>query len=254
MKTPERPFNKEPDKVYIGLTKGNLEKGIRERLREIGIIVPEAGRRCTFPAENDQSIIFRARSSKEIPEAVARGVVDLSIVGEDRIFDTGQGERVVNYGSLNFSNKSDKPSRLVLAGRTGRFADVDELRGRRIATEYVNLTRQRLMEIFGFSESDTSGLVYSDGSTEGKIESGEADAITDISETGKSLGENGLAEIVEIFQSYPQIIANREALGLPNIGARIEAIALKLRATQITRTRQLAQRQMPTRQATNCII
>lgn len=241
MKTPKRPFNKAPDKVYLGLTKGNLERGIRQRLSEIGIIVPEAGRRCTFPAESDPGIIFRARSSREIPEAVARGVIDLGIVGMDRITDAGQEDKVVNYGSLNFSNKSDKPSRLVLAGRTGRFADVGELRGRRIATEYVNLTRQQLMEIFGFAEPDTTGLVYSDGSTEGKIESGEADAITDISETGRSLEENGLTEIAEIFQSYPQIIANPAVLQIPDIGDRIEEIALRLRQLQA----------MPMKKATN---
>jgi ATP phosphoribosyltransferase len=66
-----------------------------------------------------------------------------------------------------------------------------------------------MSELFGVEDLQ---ILRSEGKTEAKVNMGECDAFTDITETGATLKANGNIIVAELFTSNPQLIANPEAL------------------------------------------
>jgi ATP phosphoribosyltransferase len=217
-----RYYNKENDKLYFGLPDGSLKDRILEILDKVGWPVSADEREYTFPSYKDPDLIFRIRKTREMCQAVAKGVVDCSICGEDMLFETGRENKVVNVGQLPFSRRTNEPSRLVLAALNGTYVSPDELKGKQIATEYPRLTRMKLKEVCGFTNNDCGKIIRSLGKTEAKVKDGEADAIAEITETGKTLRFNGFCEIATLFESYPQMVANPIGLQIKEIREKIE--------------------------------
>jgi ATP phosphoribosyltransferase len=142
---------------------------------------------------------------------VAMGVVDAGVTGRDYIFDTGQENDVEPIGDFIYSKKTNQPSRLSLVADAS-VDSIDACKGQPIYTELVRLTRAKLREVCDFSETELARLNLSEGKTEAKISDGMAVAITEIVETGDTLRANGLRELATLFTSYPELIANGEAL------------------------------------------
>jgi ATP phosphoribosyltransferase len=86
---------------------------------------------------------------------------------------------------------------------------VQDLQGKRIATEAVNLTRRWLAQ-----HGVTAQVEFSWGATEVKPPR-LADAIVEVTETGSSLQANNLRIVAEILQSTTRFIANEKALEDP---------------------------------------
>ena len=89
-----------------------------------------------------------------------------------------------------------------------RFANaaLQDLQGKRVATEAIGLTRQ-----YFASKGVTAELEFSWGATEVKVPE-LVDAIVDITETGNSLRANKLRILDVIMESYPQFIASKSAM------------------------------------------
>jgi ATP phosphoribosyltransferase len=83
---------------------------------------------------------------------------------------------------------------------------VQDLQGKLIATEAVEMTR-RFLEANGV----TATVEFSWGATEVKVPD-LVDAIVDVTETGSSLRANKLRILETIMESSPQFIANHDAM------------------------------------------
>ncbi|HVM01555.1 MAG TPA: ATP phosphoribosyltransferase [Acidimicrobiales bacterium] len=146
---------------------------------------------------------------QEIPRYVADGLFDLGITGRDWIEETSSS--VVSLGELHYSKATARPIRVVLAVSADSpihaVADLPE--GARVHTEYPELTR-RYLEHHGVKAEVT--LSY--GATEAKVPD-IADAVVEITETGRALKAAGLRIVDTILVSYTELIANPEACDDP---------------------------------------
>ncbi|MGK7344240.1 MAG: ATP phosphoribosyltransferase [Candidatus Nitrospinota bacterium M3_3B_026] len=201
-------YGKKEDVLYMGIPSGSLNEQVTRLLAKSGRPVA-AARKYELATPYDEGVIFRVLDRKEMPEKVARGVVDCGITGKDYVYEAGMENEVEVIGDFVFSKRTNRPSRLVLATRpeTG-IEKPEQLAGKTIATELPNLTRGRMEELFGVRDIK---ILKSEGKTEAKVFMGECDAFTDITETGRTLRDNGNVILAELFESNPQLIANPEA-------------------------------------------
>ena len=124
-----------------------------------------------------------------------------------------------------FSKATRQPARWVLAvPEDSPVKTVKDLRGKRIATEVVNLTRKFLKR-----HGVKAEVEFSWGATEVKPPR-RADAIVEVTETGSSLKANNLRIIAEILQSTTRFVANHEAWADNWKRSKIENLALMLKS------------------------
>src|SRR5207244_4990801 len=131
---------------------------------------------------------------------------------------------VVVAQELVYSKRSLRPTRWVLVvGRESTVQKPEDLRGARIATELVGYTKR------WFAERNIDvHIEFSWGATEAKVAEGLVDAIVEVTETGSTLRAHGLRIVCDLFESVPQLIANRAAWAVPWKREKIEQIALLL--------------------------
>jgi len=136
---------------------------------------------------------------------VADGLFDIGITGRDWVEETGV--EVVSLGELRYSKASALPVKIVLAVATDSpvesVADLND--GVRIATEYPEVTR-RYFEKHGVR----ADITLSYGATEAKVPE-IADAVVEMTETGRALRAAGLKIIDTLLISYTELIANPES-------------------------------------------
>ena len=151
----------------------------------------------------------RVLRPQEIPRYVADGLFDLGITGRDWIEETGVD--VVSLGKLAYSKVTTRPILVVLAvhGSSDIQSAAELPKGSRVATEYPRLT-ERFLARHGV-EAD---ILPSYGATEAKVPE-IADAVVEITETGRALQAAGLRILDVVLESYPELIANRESAADP---------------------------------------
>ena len=202
-------YGKKENVLYVGIPSGSLNEQVIRLLEKSGRPL-KAGRQYELTTPYDKNVVFRVLDRKEMPEKVAKGIVDCGITGKDYIFEADMEKKVAVVGDFIFSKRTNKPSRLVLATRPEKgIGDAKGCAGKIIATELPNLTRRRMKELFGVTELT---IMRSEGKTEAKVLMGECDAFTDITETGTTLKENGNIIIAELFESNPQLICHPAVL------------------------------------------
>jgi ATP phosphoribosyltransferase len=142
---------------------------------------------------------------QEIPRYVADGLFDLGVTGRDWVEETGAD--VVTLGELAYSKTTGRGVRIVLAVAADNPATtVDDLGdGLRVHTEYPETTR-RYFAAHGV-EADVS-LSY--GATEAKVPD-IADAVVELTETGRALRAAGLRILDTVLVSSTVLIANPAA-------------------------------------------
>lgn len=201
-------YGKKEKLLYVGIPSGSLHDQVIRLLEKSGRPLKK-GRLYELTTPYDPDVVFRILDRKEMPEKVAKGIVDCGITGKDYIYEAGMEGGGEVIGDFIFAKRTNKPSRLVLATRpeTG-IASPKDCEGKNIATELPNLTRRRMKELFGIERLN---ILHSQGKTEAKVFMGESDAFTDITETGATLKENGNIIIAELFESNPQLFCNPDA-------------------------------------------
>jgi len=147
---------------------------------------------------------------QEIPHYVAEGLFDLGITGRDWIEETGR--EVISLGQLHYSKATARPVRVVLAvSGTSTVERVEDLpSGLRVSTEYPELTR-RYFEKHGVA----ADIRLSYGATEAKVPE-IADAVVEITETGRALRAAGLRILDTMLVSFTELIANPAAYDDPD--------------------------------------
>lgn len=202
-------YGKKEGVLYFGIPSGSLNDQVLRLLEKSGRPLKK-GRQYELTGPYDKDVVFRVLDRKEMAQKVRDGIVDCGITGKDYVYEAGLEEDVEVMGDFIFSKYTNQPSRLVLATRPELGIETPEdCSGKIIATELPNLTRRRMKELFGLDDIE---IMRSEGKTEAKVNMGECDAFTDITETGATLKANGNMIVAELFTSNPQLIANREAM------------------------------------------
>ncbi len=196
--------------LRLVLPKGSLELATFELFAAADLTVRRASEvayRATIDDPRiDEVHILRPQ---EIPTYVAEGLFDLGVTGRDWVEETGAD--VVSLGELRYSKATAEPIKVVLAvSDDSPVRKVDDLpQGCRISTEYPGLTKRFLAE-----RGLEADVRFSFGATEAKIPD-IADAVVEITETGRALRAAGLRVIDTLMLSYTELIANPVSVADP---------------------------------------
>ncbi len=220
--------------LRVVLPKGSLEKATLDLFDSADLAVIRSSD-VDYRASIDDPRVAEVRilRPQEIPVYVAEGLFDLGITGRDWIEETASD--VVSLGQLRYSKATTRPIRLVLAvAADSPVQDVSELpAGTRVSTEYPSLTR-RYLESHGIDAE----VRLSYGATEAKIPE-VADAVVEITETGRALRAAGLRIIATILESYTELVANPAAYADETKRHAMQQLKTLLDGTLIARQRVL---------------
>jgi len=214
-------MNKKQRVLRFGLPKGSLQDATIEKMAKAGFNISVSSR-SYIPYVDDAELEIRMIRAQEISRYVEHGYLDCGITGHDWICENNSD--VHEVGEFLFSKVSRQPTRWVLAvPENSPIRSVKDLRGKRVATEVVNLTRKYLRE-----HKVKAEVEFSWGATEVKAHE-LVDAIVEITETGSSLRANKLRIVDTLLSSTPRLIANRASWKNKWKRAKIETIALLLK-------------------------
>lgn len=197
--------------------KGSLAETAAEMLAEAGY----AGRRDpktlhVIDAENDVEFFFLR--PRDIATYVASGALDVGITGRDLLRDVPQPAREIEQ--LGFGSSTFR-----FAGPPGRFAEIGDLEGVRVASAYPGLVGAFLRE-----NGVAAELVQLDGAVESAVRLGVADAVADVVSTGTTLRQAGL----EIFG--PVILESEAVLiSRPGDAEGTQTLLRRLRGVMVAR-------------------
>ncbi|MEE3370281.1 MAG: ATP phosphoribosyltransferase [Planctomycetota bacterium] len=207
-------------KLKLGIPAGSLQQATAELLKKAGYRVTFPSR-SYYPSIDDDEIECLLIRAQEMARYVEQGILDAGITGHDWIMETEA--QVVEICELIFSKVSRRPVRWVLCvPNDSPVQSVQDLQGKRIATEAVGLTKRYLAR-----HGVEAQIEFSWGATEVKPPQ-LADAIVEVTETGSSLRANNLRIVDEVLQSTTRLIANKEAITDPWKQSKLSDISMML--------------------------
>jgi len=211
----------EAAKLKLGIPKGSLQNTTVELFARAGFRIDVSGR-SYYPGIDDPEVECILIRAQEMARYVEQGVMDAGITGIDWVLENGAD--VEELADLRAPWPNYRPVRWVLAVKQGSPIErVEQLQGKRIATEAVGMTRRYLAE-----HGVEAEIEFSWGATEVKPPV-LADAIVDVSETGSSLRANHLDVLDTVLVSTPRFIANKSACADPWKRQKMERILMLLR-------------------------
>lgn len=191
--------------LKLGLPKGSLQESTFKMFRKAGFNISLSSERSYFPSIDDLEIEPVLLRAQEMSRYIEDGALDCGITGNDWILENKSD--VLRVTDLIYAKESLGKVKWVLAVPQGSgIKSIQDLAGKRIATELLNVTK----EFFQKNRIKVE-VEFSWGATEVKVNAGLVDAIVELTETGRSLKTNKLVEIVTICESTTQFIANKNA-------------------------------------------
>lgn len=208
--------------LKLGIPKGSLQNATINLFEKSGWRI-KLSSRSYFPEIDDPEIACSICRAQEMSRYVEQGVLDAGITGKDWILENESD--VVVVADLVYSKVSRRPTRWVVAvPGDSDIKCLEDLAGKKIATELVRYTTKFFAE-----KNIPVDVEFSWGATEGKVVSGLADAIVEVTETESTIRAHGLSIIHEMMTSNTQFIANRTAWKDPAKREKIENIVLLLK-------------------------
>jgi ATP phosphoribosyltransferase len=208
-------------KIRLGIPKGSLQDATLALFARAGLTI-HVSSRSYHATTNDPEIECMLIRAQEMARYVEHGALDAGLTGLDWVMESGL--EVVTVADLVYAKQSRGKVRWVLAvPENSPFQRAQDLQGKIIATELVNVTKNY------FAEKGVDVRVeFSWGATE--IKPPElADAIVEVTETGSSLKANRLRIVETMLESNTQVIANKAAWQDEGKHEKIENLALMLR-------------------------
>ena len=208
--------------LSFGLPKGSLEEATLKLFSRAGFKITK-GTRSYTPSWDDPELEGRFVRAQEMSRYVEDGFFDCGLTGRDWVRENSSDVEVV--ADLIYSRASNRISKWVLAvPEHSDIKTVQDLKGKSIATELVEVTRNFLSE-----HGVSADVEFSWGATEVKVPE-LVDAIVDLTETGSSLRANKLRIVDTLMETNTVLIANKASWQDADKRAKIENIALMLDA------------------------
>lgn len=185
---------------------GRLNEDSLQLLKECGVKINSSTDALRASASGFPLDIFFLRNS-DIPNYLEDGVVDIAILGENTLLESGTNYSVEQ--KLGFSS-----CRLSIATpKEVKDFKLSDLNGKKIATSYPLILADFLKK-----QNVSADIHTISGSVEIAPNIGLADAICDIVSSGATLFQNGLVEQNIVMQSEAVIVSS------PKIDAEAKAI------------------------------
>lgn len=206
--------------IVLGLPKGSLQESTFALFKRAGFNV-SCSSRSYIPSIDDEEIKCRLLRPQEMSRYVELGLLDAGICGYDWVYENGSD--VEEICELNYSKATSNPVRWVLAvPNDSKIKSVKDLKGKRISTEAIGLTKRYLK-----ANGVKADVEFSWGATEVKAPE-LVDAIVDLTETGSSLRANNLRIVDTILTSTTRFIANKASWRNKAKRAKLEQLKMLL--------------------------
>ncbi|MBR3499607.1 MAG: ATP phosphoribosyltransferase [Selenomonadaceae bacterium] len=186
--------------ITVALPKGKLFKPSAELLNQIGWTAEglhEKSRKLIITNESAR-LKFIITKTADVPTYVEYGAADIGIIGKDVIVESGKD--VYELLDLGFG----KCHLMMAVPKDKKRPRLEDYAHTRVATKFP-----RLAENFFAAQGMQMEYIKLNGSIELGPIVGLSESIVDIVETGTTLRENNLEEIVTIMDSTARLIANR---------------------------------------------
>ncbi|GAA5027531.1 ATP phosphoribosyltransferase [Microbacterium fluvii] len=157
---------------------------------------------------------------KDIATYVGSGALDVGITGRDLLLDARMpGAREIE--ALGFGGSTFR-----FAGPPGRYSELGELEGLRVATAYPGL-----VDAFLDEQGVAVDLVPLDGAVESAVQLGVADAVADVVSTGTTLRQAGLEIFGPVLLESEAVLITgpREADGTETLLRRLRGVMVARR-------------------------
>lgn len=207
-------------KLRLGVPKGSLQEATLNLFARAGLRV-YTNARSYFAATDDPEIECMLIRAQEMARYVEHGALDAGLTGFDWVLESGLD--VVSVIDLIYAKQSMGKVKWVLAvPEDSKFEKPEDLVGKIVATELVNVTRS-----YFASRNVPVRVEFSWGATEVKPPL-LADAIVEVTETGSSLRANRLRIIETLLESNTKLITNKTAWSDPARRRKIENLSVML--------------------------
>lgn len=163
-------------------------------------------------AENDVEFFFLR--PRDIATYVGSGALDVGVTGRDLLLDSGSD--AIEIEPLNFGDSTFR-----FAGPAGKFTELSDLEGVRVATSYPGLVGDFLA-----AHGVSAHLVKLDGAVESAVQLGVADAVADVVSTGATLRKAGLDIFGPVILESTAVLirSEQEQPGLATLRRRLEGV------------------------------
>ncbi len=192
--------------------KGRLSEPAIELLKEAGIKIESSERRLLVPTNNPKIEVLFARA-RDIPHYISNGSADVGITGYDMVVESDADVEIVL--KLGFG----KAKLVIAVPMDSEIKSVEDLDGKRIATEFRNVAKKFLK-----NRGLNVRIVEVSGACENAPYIGIADAILDLTSTGTTLRVNNLRVVEEVLETEAVLIANRDAMKKFEVKALVTSI------------------------------
>lgn len=197
--------------------KGALAEAASSMLRSAGYRQRSDAKDLTL-IDADHGVEFYYLRPRDIAIYIGRGHLDIGITGRDMLLDSDADATEVM--ALGFGR-----SRFRFAAVDGADLTLDDLRGKRIATSYVNLLEHYLAD--RGIEAEVVGL---DGAVESAIRLGVADVVADVVDTGTAMRRAGLDMFGETICESEAVLIQRNG---GDLGPVAEALKTRLHSVLV---------------------
>lgn len=190
----------EKDFITVALPKGKLFVLSAELLSKVGWSAEglhEKSRKLIITNEQAR-LKFIITKTADVPTYVEYGAADIGIIGKDVILESGKD--VYELLDLGFG----KCHLMMAVPKDKKRPRLEDYNFTRVATKFP-----RIAEKFFSSRGMQMEYIKLNGSIELGPLIGLSESIVDIVETGTTLRENNLEEIVTIMDATARLIANR---------------------------------------------
>ena len=188
------------DLLTIALSKGRIFTETLPLLAQAGIEPvddPETSRKLILDT-SDAAVKLVIIRAADVPTYVEYGAADVGVAGKDVLLEHG-GNGLYEPLDLGIAR-----CRLMVAGPETAPASIRRLR---IATKYVNSTRQ-----FYADRQEQVEIIKLYGSMELAPIVGLADRIVDVVDTGNTLKANGLVPLEHIADISSRLVVNKASM------------------------------------------
>lgn len=216
-----------PNKLKLALPKGSLQERTLDLFEKAGynIYVSDRGLR---PSSDDSDLDLYLIRAQEVAQYISSGFIDCGITGLD--WAQGYTDSLVDLGELPFSRASNRPTKWVLVvPEESPIQSVEDLEGKRIATEGIQITEKYLKE-----KGVNCEVEFSWGATEVKVPD-LVDAIVDVTETGSSIRANKLRIVDTLLTSFPHFYSSIAASKDPWKKGKMDRIIMMLQGAMFAR-------------------